>query len=94
MEAGSDAVETSGLKESCGEDGVWNHLTEYLKIAQGRLLVKGQPSRNTDTRILESQDHGMSNKDSNSLKWSWPEPRRQAMCPLDGWALEEPDDCE
>lgn len=55
VEAGSDAVETSGLKESCGEDGVWNHLTwsEYLKIAQGRLLVKGQPSRNTDTRILE-----------------------------------------
>lgn len=55
MDAASDAVETPGLKESCRQDGVWNHLawSEYLKIAQGRRLVKGQPSSNRDTRVLE-----------------------------------------
>lgn len=55
MDAASDAVETPGLKKSCRQDGAWNHLvwSEYLKIAQGRRLVKGQPRSNRDTRVLE-----------------------------------------
>lgn len=43
MDAASDAVDTSGLKESCREDGAWNDLTwsEYLKVAQRKAIGEG-----------------------------------------------------
>lgn len=43
MDAASDTVDTSGLKESCREDGAWNALTwsEYLKVAQRKATGEG-----------------------------------------------------
>lgn len=51
----SGAGEAPGMKGPHGEEEAWNDGTwaENPKIAQGRTLVKVQPSCNRDTRILE-----------------------------------------
>lgn len=100
------AIWTAGqalvLKESWKEVEAWDHVagSESWRETRGGFCWRCSPAAVVNTNILEMPVlWGWPPRTAPALEWSWPEPRRQAVCAVVGGsatirALWRPEDCD